>query len=156
MKNKTNLDEMQEQKLLKIEHTGFWLGLWGLVIIIYIQLAMGHSDFAQIGGEAVVLFVIALYMSVDCIRNGIWDRKLKPNLKTNLIISLITGVAVGVFWFAVTYHNYHALAGSFAAFIVMFISVSVLALAALTFTTAIYKHKKHQLEKQADIEENDE
>lgn len=78
MKKKNNLDEMQEQKLLKIEHTGFWLGFWGLAIIIYIQLAMGNSGFAYIGGETVILLLMALYTSVVCIRNGIWDRKLKP------------------------------------------------------------------------------
>lgn len=156
MKKKTNLDEMQEQKLLKIEHTGFWIGFWGLAITIYIQLAMGHGDFMQIGGESLILMAMALYVLVQCIRNGIWDRKLKPNLKTNLIVSLITGLAVGVFWFAVSYHNYHALAGSFATFIVMFISVSILALVMLSITSAIYKRRRHQLDNKADLEENEE
>ena len=32
MKNlKNNLDEMQEAKLLQIEHNGFWLAFWGLL-----------------------------------------------------------------------------------------------------------------------------
>lgn len=156
MMRKNNLDEMQEQKLLKIEHIGFWLGFWGLAIIIYIQIAMGNSSFAYIGGETVILIMMSLYMVVDCIRNGIWDRKLKPNLKTNLMISLIAGLVVGGFWFIVSYRNYHMLAGSFATFVVMFVSVSILALSALTITSAIYKHKKHQLDRQADQEENEE
>ena len=28
---KSNLDEMQEQELLKIEHNGCWLAFWGLL-----------------------------------------------------------------------------------------------------------------------------
>ena len=33
MKNKkSNLDERQEQGLLKIEHNGCWLAFWGLLI----------------------------------------------------------------------------------------------------------------------------
>lgn len=153
---KTNLDEMQEQKLLKIEHIGFWLGFWGLAIVIYIQIAMGNSGFAYIGGESIILIMMSLYMAVDCIRNGIWDRKLKPNLKSNLIVSLIAGLVVGGFWFVVSYRNYRMLAGSIATFVVMFVSVSILVLTALTIASAIYKHKKHQLDRQADQEENEE
>ena len=38
---KSNLDEMQEQKLLKIEHNGFWFAFFGLFAAIMIQLALG-------------------------------------------------------------------------------------------------------------------
>ena len=36
-KKKNNLDEMQEQKLLKIEHNGCWLAFWGLFIVLIAQ-----------------------------------------------------------------------------------------------------------------------
>ena len=153
---KNNLDEMQEQKLLKIEHRGFWIAFWGIVAAVYVQIAIGHNDFTYIGGEATVLLLSSLYVLVDCIRNGIWDRKLKPTLKTNLCVSLVSGLLLGGFWFAVSYHNYHALAGSLAMFAVMFLSVSVLVLAFLSVTSAIYKRKKRQLDQQADTEENEE
>lgn len=153
---KSNLDEMQEQKLLKIEHIGFWLGFFGLAVIIYIQIAMGNSGFAYIGGESIILLIMSLYTIVDCIRNGIWDRKLKPNFKTNFIISVIAGLIVGGFWFVVSYHNYHMLKSSLATFAIMLLSVSALTLTLLTITSAIYKYRKHQLEKQADQEERKE
>ncbi|MDO4669674.1 MAG: hypothetical protein Q4A63_07630 [Butyricicoccus pullicaecorum] len=156
MMKKTNLDEMQEQKLLKIEHIGFWLGFWGLAVIIYIQIAMGNNSFAYIGGEVVILSIMSLYVVADCIRNGIWDRKRNPTLKNNLIASLIAGLAAGGFWFVVSYSNYHMLANSFLTFTIVFLSVSVLALAALMITSAIYQHKKHQLDRQSDQEENEE
>ena len=37
---KSNLDEMQEQKLLRIEHNGFWIGFWGLVLAMAVQIAL--------------------------------------------------------------------------------------------------------------------
>ena len=38
---KNNLDEMQEQALLKIEHNGCWLAFWGLLAVMAIQMVMG-------------------------------------------------------------------------------------------------------------------
>lgn len=92
----SNLDEMQEQKLLKIEHNGYWLAWTGLLAAILIQGCLGGT-FRELIGELVVLLLICLYLVVDCLRNGIWDRRLKANWKTNLIGSLIAGTVVGVF-----------------------------------------------------------
>lgn len=155
MKCKNNLDEMQEQKLLKIEHRGFWIIFFGLILSIYIQIAMGNSSFKYIGTESIIILIVSFYFLVDCIRNGIWDRHLKPNLKTNIGISLLTGILVGCFWFVVSYHNYHALVGSIMTFIFMFIFVSIITLSLLIITSSIYKYKKHKLDKKADIEENE-
>ncbi len=155
-KSKSNLDEMQEQKLLKIEKYGFWLVFWGLVIDIYVQIAMGNGGFEYIGGEAIVLLIASVYVSAACTKNGIWDRKLKPDFKTNLILSLAAGLVVGIFWFIVSYCRYHALAGSFATFAVMFISVSVLSFAALCITAGFYKRRRNKLEENTDKEEFEE
>ena len=39
MKNvKSNLDEMQEAKLLQIEHKGCWLAFWGLLAAMIVEL----------------------------------------------------------------------------------------------------------------------
>ncbi len=38
MKKKINLDDMQENKLLKMEQNGYWLGFWGLLAAILIIL----------------------------------------------------------------------------------------------------------------------
>lgn len=155
-KSKSNLDEMQEQKLLKIEKNGFWILFWGLAISIYVQLAMGHGGFEYIGGEAVILIAVSVYLLEACIKNGIWDRKLKPNFKTNLILSLAAALFVGIFWFIVSYYRYHALAGSFATFAVMFISVGVLTFAMLSIFSGIYKARKSKLDEKADEEEFEE
>lgn len=153
---KNNLDEMQEMKLLHIEHIGCWLGFWGMFAAIYIQVAVGNGDLRSIGGESVVLCITAIYLLASCIRNGIWDRKLKPNLKTNGMISIGTGLAVGGFWFLRSYYSYHSLAGSLATFVIMALLMGVLVLLTLNLTLALYKRRRHQLDEQADREEREE
>ena len=37
-RKKSNLDEMQEQELLKVEHNGCWIAFWGLLAAIIILL----------------------------------------------------------------------------------------------------------------------
>ena len=92
---KNNLDEMQEQALLKIEHNGCWLAFWGLLAVMAIQMVMGVPG-TQMLGEWIVFMVLALYLVIACLRKGIWDRHLKANWKTNLIISLLAGAAAGI------------------------------------------------------------
>ena len=41
-KMKSNLDERQELKLLKIEHNGCWIAFWGLLIVMAIQMIVGN------------------------------------------------------------------------------------------------------------------
>lgn len=96
MMKKSNLDEMQEQKLLKIESTGFWLTFSAIIAAILLQGIFGGSLKDMIG-ELIVLLVIIIYMVIGCIRNGIWDRRLKANQKTNFLGSLVAGLIVGVF-----------------------------------------------------------
>ena len=89
MKGNNRLDEMQEQKLLKIEHVGVWIAFWGLFAAIVIQMITGGAGaLLQIAGEITVFMLLAFYLLVACIKNGIWDRKLVPSLKTHLLISL--------------------------------------------------------------------
>lgn len=58
-KIKNNLDEMQEQKLLKIEHNGVWFTFWGLLFAILIQVVLGGKDlFRNIVGEWTVFIYL--------------------------------------------------------------------------------------------------
>lgn len=91
---KNNLDEMQEQELLKIEHNGCWLAFWGLLAVMAVQMAL-RVPAAQMAGEWIVFMVLALYICIACLRKGIWDRHLKANWKTNLIVSLLAAAAMG-------------------------------------------------------------
>ena len=103
-KRKNNLDEMQEQKLLRIEHNGVWFAFWGLLVAILIQsLTGGVNEFRNIIGELVVFLGLDLYLLVACMKNGIWDRKLRANTKTNIIVSLVGGTVVGLLYFISSY-----------------------------------------------------
>ena len=96
MKKQNNLDEMQEQKLLHIEHTCCWLAIWCLVAAITIQGLMGcYLD--HILGEIVCLFLLCVHMVTACLKQGIWDRKLVPNWKNNILCALCASLFIGFF-----------------------------------------------------------
>lgn len=152
-KCKNHLDEMQEQKMLKIEHTACWIGFFGLLAAIYVQMAIGNRGIAAIGGEAVVILVMGIYIIVGCIRNGIWDRNAEPTPKTNLIVSLVSGLVFGGFWGVLSYVRYHKLVGSLATFAVVFLMVAVAAMLLLTALSGVYNRKKHRMDVDADADE---
>lgn len=148
MNNKNNLDEMQEQKLLKIEHNTVWIVFWGLLAAIVVQTVLGGENMWQsIAGEWIVFICMAGYLVAACLKNGIWDRKLKPNPKTNIVASLIAGFACGVIFFGMTYSKYqNKLMGSIATGVFIFIFVFVLSMVALTISASLHKKRVDQLE----------
>lgn len=154
-KCKNHLDEMQEQKLLQIEHTACWLGFFGLLAAIYVQMAIGNRGFAAIGGEAVVILVMGIYIVVGCVRNGIWDRNAEPTPKTNLIVSLVSGLVFGGFWGVLSYVRYHKLLGSLATFVLIFVSVAAMVMLVLTALSGAYNRRKHHMDAEADKEEQE-
>ena len=51
MKRRSNLDEMQEMELLKIEHNGCWLAFWLLLASMIIETILyGSMDFRTLAG----------------------------------------------------------------------------------------------------------
>ena len=156
MKNK--LDEMQEQKMLKIEHNGCWLAFWGLFAVLCIQVIIygyGAESLRYMVGEWVVFMCLALYIIIDCLRIGVWDRRLSPTPKVNACASAIGGVVVCVMNFAISYKKYHMPAGAVARGIITGIMVFVLCFAALTCGAFIYKKRVKHLE-QEETDENQE
>ena len=147
-KNKSNLDEMQEQKLLKIEHNGYWLGFWGLLAAILIQSALDPGNIRAMVGEFVVFTLMGAYMVLDCMRNGIWDRKLKPNWQTNLKLSLLAGVLFGVYQGVQVYLRLHLLLGAAVTLVISAALIFVLCFAFLQLTAVLTKRRKQHLENQ--------
>lgn len=144
---KNNLDEMQEQTLLRIEHNGCWLAFWGLLAVLLVEMML-NLGIKAIAGEWIVFMVLAVYLTADCLRHGIWDRRLKADGKTNLIVSLIAGVAVAVTValrvssFATEPLDY-VIAGGISG-----VCTFLLCLAALSISTALYKKRKEKLEQE--------
>lgn len=153
IRKKNNLDEMQEQKLLKIEHYGFWFVYWGLLAAILLQVTLTadlKNVFHIIAGEWLVFMLVSIYMVAACLINGIWDRRLKPNLKTNIIISLLSSTLCGVIFFASSYYKYGKLAGAVATGIFTFAQIFILSLGALILCVFIYKKRVQKLEAESE------
>ncbi|MCH5248662.1 MAG: hypothetical protein J1E98_01950 [Lachnospiraceae bacterium] len=152
-KLKNNLDEMQEQKMLKIEHNGCWLAFWGLFASMIIQsLAYGKLDWKYFIGEWVVFTCLALYIGIDCIRNGLWDRRLSPTPAVNLFASLFAGVVVGVFNFTLSYMSSNEIYDAAIVGIILGLCCFGFCFMALTFCVSIYKKRVKSLEKEDDKE----
>ena len=147
---KNNLDERQELKLLKIEHNGCWIAFWGLLIAMLIQI-LGNGGIKNLIGEWIVFMCLAIYLMIGCMKNGIWDRKLKPDFKTNVMISSIAASVMGIIWFFISYRNYHKLIGSIATGVFMFLAIGILCIAAFMVSSKIYKSRVQKLE---EIEED--
>ena len=145
-KSNNNLDEMQELQLLHIERNGCWMTFWGLLAMIIIQTITTPGNFRILAGEWVIFMCQALYLSISCMRHGIWDRHLRPNLRTNLICSGLAGLACGIIFGVVSYINYSKPAGSLATAVFMFIFVFICTLAALSLSAVFYKKRRRHLE----------
>ena len=150
-KRKSNLDEMQEQKLLIIERNACWLAFFGLFVALMIQLIVGGENlWHAVAGEWALLLCLSVYITVDCIKNGIWSRCYEPSLKTNGIGSIIAGVISGIVIFAMVYMKradmlaaaIAGLSGSVFTFIVSLLVMSVFG--------SMHKNRLKKLEEEKD------
>lgn len=149
MKKTNNLDERQEQALLHIESTGFWFGFWGLLVSMAVQFIISPMNFATIAGEWIVFMAMALYVGSACLKNNIWDRKLKPTIGTNCILSIIAALVCGLLVSISVIKNYpeHIKAGLMVgAFIAVFIFI--ICFASLSLCAAAYKKNLEKSEKE--------
>ena len=128
---------------------------WGLLIAMVVQLIAGIHGPENLAGEWIVFMCLALYLVIDCIKNGIWDRRMKPDFKTNLIASSIAAAVMGVVWFTISYRNYHKLVGSIAAGAFMFLVTGALCCVALLVVSSVYKKRLKKLEEDSTDENVD-
>lgn len=148
-KGKSNLDEGQEQKLLKIEHNGMWFAFWGSLAIMLIQLVIGGKDFIRnIAGEWILFMCLSVYLGVACLKDGIWDRKLKANLKTNLILSFAFSIVFGFVIFLFSYLRFHELFVAAISGVIGFGIIFIVEIIVLTIVTSIYKKRLKKLEEE--------
>lgn len=89
---RTNLDEQQEQKLLRIESCGFWMAYWGIMIVLFINMIFVDNPIAIYSLWALFM-LISIIVGVCCINEGICDRRLDMSKKTTALLSL-TGALI--------------------------------------------------------------
>ena len=148
---KNNLDERQEQALLKTESKGFWLVYWLLLAIILIELMVATTPFGEyipiVAGEWIVFMVMCVYTVSRCMKDNVWDRRLKPNFKTNLLLSLVAGAVIGIVCACMLLAN--GITDAIDLLIAAgtgFVGTAGLCLIALSICAAAYKKKKVRLE----------
>lgn len=155
MKKRENLlDEMQERKLLMIEHNMAWLAFWGLLAAMVIQLLLfGPARWETMAGEWAVFMVICIYLVVKCVKNGIWDRKMKPDRRTNFLASLIGAAAV----FALSVFFVHRNTGDWStalrASAILGLITLMLCYGAMMMTAKLYQNRLTELEDAAGEEQ---
>ena len=143
----SNLDERQEMELSKIERNGFWFMFWGLFAVMSVEMILEPKDLKVFAGEWLLFMIVAVCFGIQCIRKGIWDRRLKPTLKTNFISSLIAGLFVVIFMLALQYVRLEVvnLINIILSMIAGVFTV-VLAFGTLQLGTFFYKNKLNKLE----------
>lgn len=104
--DQTKLDEMQEQKLLHIEHRAFWLTYGALLLVIFLELLFGGNDIRLVAGELAVFLLACLYILIYCLKEGIWSRHVQPSVKNNVLFSLLSGLGGGLVIAIINYYNY--------------------------------------------------
>lgn len=149
--SKNNLDEMQEQTLLRIESRGMWIVFYGLVLSILAQVIIGGEHMGTaIFCESILLLILSLYICISCLRHGIWDRRLRPTPKTNVLMSVAAGVAVGIACSMRTYLDYQKPVGSACVFLFCTVITFSMCFAATTVSAKLYEKKKAKLEAEED------
>lgn len=93
-KSRNDLDEMLDNKLLRIEETGVWLSFWGLLIAIIVQIVIGFH-FREIVGELIVFSAVSVYLLFSSLKNGLWTRRYVPSVKTNIAYSIFPALIIG-------------------------------------------------------------
>lgn len=151
---KNTLDEMQDNKLLKIEEFGFWLVFWILVAAILLQILIG-STLKELVGEIVALLAASVYIAYSSLKNGLWTRKYTPTLKTNVIasaiVSSIFGVINAIRAFAILKKPIEF--STTIQIVVMCVGMYILCFALLEVFCLIYKKRRRKLD---DIEDEKE
>ena len=150
---RNNLDEMQKQTLLKIESRGFWV-LWVLLLAaLIIESLLGFAP-REMAAEFFIFMLGCDYSLISDLRAGIWDRRFKPNTKTNAAVSVVGGAAMFV-WGLIKFAE---LGMGVAVLCAVFMGACtwVLCFAALQLSMKAYKKRHAELENpKEDDDENE-
>ncbi len=147
-----NLDEMQDQKLLKMEEYGFWIMFWALAIAVAVQLITG-STLKETAGEIAVLLIGSIYIAAASLKNGLWTRKFTPSMKGNAIASIVPAVLIAVIHAIKMIRSESFNAGNVVFTAAVMAAVYAACFAVLEAFRAMYKKRRAELD---DIDETSE
>lgn len=151
---KSKLDEMQEQKLARIERNISHMAIFGLLALFLIELFLFGYDWKIVGGEFILLMILCFYAIIASLRAGVWSRNIAPTRRNNVLAALAAGLIVFVFFLFMTvrWWDLYPLAGVITA------AISSVATIMLTYfllwaSLREYERRQEQLDQEADEEE---
>ena len=126
---------------------------WALLAVLFAEQFIFGFEWHILAGEWIVFMCLALYLAFACIRNGIWDRHLKANNKTNFIAALIAAAAAAVLTAGISAVRYPGhTEGSLIAGGIMFVFVFAACFGILQLMANTYKKKVAELERDPEEE----
>ena len=88
-------DERQASEMIKIGNICFYIVWYALLLSILLQLIIWKATAQQIAAELIVFLLGGILMIVLLIYKGLWGFFTKPNKKTYIVSSAITGIVIG-------------------------------------------------------------
>ena len=95
---KQTLDERQEREMYSVYKQAYWVLFFGLLAQILIATLLQLDGMITNLVSFVILVAGAAVLTTGSAKRGIWADCFKPSAKTNLLISIGTGVFVFLFW----------------------------------------------------------
>ena len=151
---KSKLDEMQEQKLARIERNISRIAIFGLLALFLIELFLFGYDWKVIGGEFILLMILCFYEIIASLRAGVWSRNIAPTRRNNVLAALAAGLVVFVFFLFMTVRWWvlYPLAGVITAAI-SGVATFMLTYVLLWVSLREYERRQERLDREADEEE---
>ena len=151
---KSKLDEMQEQKLARIERNISHMAIFGLLALFLIELFLFGYDWKIVGGEFVLLMILCFYEIIASLRAGVWSRNIAPTRRNNVLAALAAGLIVFVFFLFMTvrWWDLYPLAGVITAAI-SGVATFMLTYVLLWVSLREYERRQERLDREADEEE---
>ena len=151
---KSKLDEMQEQKLARIERNISHMAIFGLLALFLIELFLFGYDWKVIGGEFILLMILCFYEIIASLRAGVWSRNIAPTRRNNVLAALAAGLVVFVFFLFMTvrWWDLYPLAGVITAAI-SGVATFMLTYVLLWVSLREYERRQERLDREADEEE---
>ena len=150
----SKLDEMQEQKLARVERNISRIAIFGLLALFLIELFLFGYDWKVIGGEFILLMILCFYEIIASLRAGVWSRNIAPTRRNNVLAALAAGLVVFVFFLFMTvrWWDLYPLAGVITAAI-SGVATFMLTYVLLWVSLREYERRQERLDREADEEE---
>lgn len=157
------IDERQHMELLKSEHLGFWV-MWGILLVsIVVQGYILERDISEFGWELAAFAAGSVVFVLSSTSKGIWDSKLKPNVKNYLLCSFVGTSLITIFFAIGKYRNNESLrediSGQFIPMIFIFAAfLFAVVFIALAVSGEYVKHRERKMMEELDkeLEEDEE